>query len=207
MAIKIKRSKLKKLVKNSIHYKYVEIGTCDNTYSNLCRKFPNDLGISVEPIKEYLDTLPNNDGKNVKINVAISHKNGTQLFNKINNSRTSTKEDGSGWKGRSSLQSLEKLGIRHKHRFVQITVPVITFNSLIEMNNIGTVDILSIDTEGHDFIIMEQVLNSSIKPKKIIYEHIHIKDNIDILRKKMIDNNYKLIKTTWLNDIHILNEN
>ena len=56
------------------HYSFIEIGTSDfETICQTCRD--DEVGISVEPVKEYLDALPSK--KNVtKLNVAISDTDG-----------------------------------------------------------------------------------------------------------------------------------
>ena len=56
-----------------MRYDFVEIGTCDyHTLLEGCT--PEQIGLSVEPVKTYLDRLP--DKPNVtKINVAISAEN------------------------------------------------------------------------------------------------------------------------------------
>ena len=49
---------------------------------------------------------------------------------------------------------------------------MITWNKLIERYNVESVDLLKIDTEGHDCIIVNSILDSNIGvlPKKIWFE-------------------------------------
>ncbi len=91
------------------HYYFLEIGTCDQTYNNLASKYPDKLGISVEPIREYLDSLPDNNGNNIKVDYAISDYDGTADMNKCQHTSTKTKLDGSGWRGRSTLKDLDSM--------------------------------------------------------------------------------------------------
>ena len=53
-------------------------------------------------------------------------------------------------------------------------VKTLTWYSLVQHHNIETVNIIKIDTEGHDHIILFQILNhckvSNFRPKKIVFE-------------------------------------
>ena len=49
-------------------YDFIEIGTSD--FDTLLETTINKIGISIEPLKYYLDNLPNND-KVIKVNCAI----------------------------------------------------------------------------------------------------------------------------------------
>ena len=46
-------------------YDFIEIGTSD--FDTLLETTTNKIGISIEPLKFYLDSLPNND-KVIKVN-------------------------------------------------------------------------------------------------------------------------------------------
>ena len=50
-------------------YDFIEIGTSD--FDTLLETTTNKIGISIEPLKYYLNNLPNND-KVIKVNCAIS---------------------------------------------------------------------------------------------------------------------------------------
>jgi len=181
-------------------YYYLEIGTCDNTYNNLSTKYPDKYGISVEPIKSYLETLPDNNGNNIKVPFAIGEKNGTAVINKCVITKTKTKLDGSGWKGRSTLKDLDEIGIRHKHRFKTEIINTITLDTLIKRYYIAKLYLIRIDTEGYDGIIVNQLLDSKLRPKKLIYEHIHLNSIEKTKLKDRLSKIYKLTNTTYLDD-------
>ena len=59
-------------------YNFIEIGTSD--FDTLLQTTENQIGLSIEPLKIYLDRLPNNSHV-IKVNCAISDKNGmTNVF-------------------------------------------------------------------------------------------------------------------------------
>ncbi len=186
-------------------YYYLEIGTCDATYNNLASQYPDQLGISVEPIKEYLATLPDNNGLNIKVPVAISENDGTAEINKCTITATKTKKDGSGWKGRSTLLDLTSLGIRQQHRFEKQKIKTMTLETLIKKYQIATVQIMRVDTEGYDGIIITQLLQTSLRPEYLTYEHLHLDKQEKIDLRDKLSNEYQLIKTTYLDDYWKLN--
>jgi FkbM family methyltransferase len=81
--------------------------------------------------------------------------------------------------------TVEKYGKR-------VTVPCITFDTLIEKHNIKNIDIIKVDAEGHDGKIFKQFNLSLRQPKVIRLEWINLSEEeqneiIDIL----VMNNYK----------------
>ena len=56
-----------------MRYDFIEIGTSD--FDTLLQESTDELGLSIEPLKIYLDNLPNKDNV-IKVNCAISDKDG-----------------------------------------------------------------------------------------------------------------------------------
>jgi len=156
-------------------YDFVEIGTCDyHTLLEGCSLI--QVGLSVEPIKTYLDRLP--DKPNVtKVNAAISSENNiVDLFwvephnqDKYNLSFTK------GWgtiikphRGHNEAQKMLETGMLSKHK-----VEAITWTTLTERYQIDSVDLVKIDTEGHDCVVVNSILDSTIHPIQIEFETTH----------------------------------
>jgi hypothetical protein len=58
------------------------------------------------------------------------------------------------------------------------TVRAITFADLLQETSLTThIDLLMIDTEGHDYEIVRQVLSTDCRPAMLIYEHTHLSVN------------------------------
>jgi FkbM family methyltransferase len=55
----------------------------------------------------------------------------------------------------------------------KITVPTTTLNEIVNDTSMTSIDLLLVDTEGHDFHILN-AYNFSILPKRIIFEHFHM---------------------------------
>lgn len=178
-------------------YDFVEIGTCDyHTLLEGCK--PTEVGLSVEPIKTYLDRLPNKPNV-TKVNVAISSENKmVDLFwvephnqEKFNIGFTK------GWgtiikphRGHSDAETMLSTGMLSKHQ-----VEAITWSTLVQRYDIESVNYVKIDAEGHDCIIVNSILESSVYPNKISFEKTHCPiDELTNTSKRLIENNYRLIE-------------
>ena len=149
---------------------FLEIGTCD--FRTLIQKADDTtIGISVEPLKLYLDRLPN--PKNVKkINCAISFDN-TQSevdFYYID-PRVIKRNKLPKWvKGCNSINDyhlkIKENNLQHLCEVTRVTqYPISTF---LEMHNIRKIHFLKLDTEGGDSYILLKLLEY-LKDKSIDY--------------------------------------
>lgn len=160
-------------------FDFVEIGTA---YFDTEVQNANDdiIGLSVEPIKQYLDKLPN-PKKCIKENAAISDKNGQITCHYV------------------PLENIEKYNlpwwiggcnsINHNHPtvvnvlkhkglsfdLVKIdTVPVMTIQDLFKKHNVDGIYLLKTDTEGHDCVILnyyfDTLKSNDQLAHKIIFE-------------------------------------
>jgi len=183
---------------SNMKYDFIEIGTCD--YHTLLEgSSPNELGISVEPIKIYLDRLP--DKSNViKVNCAITSEDKmVDLFyvtpeNQNKHNLPFTKGWGTIIKPHKSHgenpEDLIESGILTKSQ-----IQGITWKTLCEKYNVKEVDWVKIDAEGHDCVIVNSILdfcNNAI-PKKISFEQTHCdKLELENTKIRLNQNNYIL---------------
>jgi len=156
-------------------YDFVEIGTCD--YHTLLEGCSSDeIGLSIEPIKIYLDNLPNKPNV-TKVNVAISSEDKiVDLFwvephNQEKYNIGFTK----GWgtiisphRGHNEAQMMLETGMLSKHQ-----IESITWSTLVKRYDIESVKLVKIDTEGHDCVVINSILDSNIHPQKIEFETTH----------------------------------
>ena len=188
-------------------YDFVEIGTCDyHTLLEGCSL--NQVGLSVEPIKEYLDRLPNKPNV-TKVNVAISSENKVvDLFwVEPHNQQKFNLGFTKGWgtimkphKGHSEAEKMLSNGMLSKHK-----IEAITWTTLVSRYNIESVNYVKIDAEGHDCIIVNNILESTTLPKKISFEKTHCsQEELDKTIKKLVLSQYKLIEDgedmVWVHD-------
>jgi FkbM family methyltransferase len=156
---------------------FIEIGTSNfETLIEICGE--NEYGISIEPIKEYLDDLPNK--KNViKLECGISDTNSVvDLYYveivDINNHGLPSWVRGCNSIIRPHPSTQNVLKERKlEHLMKKRTCEVITWDTLIDRFNIESVKFLKIDTEGHDCYILRDIINSKtkVRPTKIQFEN------------------------------------
>lgn len=181
-------------------YDFIEIGTA--FFDTLIEK-ADDLqyGLSIEPITEYLEKLPNK--KNVtKINgavVADEDSNGLDVYyvteeiiDKFNlgiwmkgcNSVGKPHDFHTGyfpcpwtWHHHPDRKSLKTTDLLAMGLVTKKTIPCYTYKNLIDTYNIGKVKQLKIDTEGYDCKILDSVLKYYLNSPELLPEFISFESN------------------------------
>lgn len=162
-----------------MRFDYIDIGT-SNFDTSLDLIQPNETIMLIEPIKYYLNDLPN--GNNItKVNCAISPdgKNTTIKVYYIPSEvvdTISSVPDPSGLKGCNRIGDYHPLQLPFKEFVVTEDVPCFSLEHIFNQYNVDSIGQVKIDTEGCDVGIMYQLikwLKSKPKeswPKTIIYE-------------------------------------
>lgn len=164
-----------------MNYDFVEIGTSD--FDSLCQTAGDKIGLSIEPIAFYLNRLPSNTNV-TKVNCAISDTDGTANVYWIDPSDIEKYGLPDWLRGCNSIvephptaiSELASRGLGHLCKCD--TCETISWNTLISKYSIESIDYLKIDTEGHDHIILSQLIesHSRIFPKKILFESNSLTD-------------------------------
>jgi FkbM family methyltransferase len=143
-------------------YDFIEIGTSD--FDTEIQKNDSKSGISIEPIKYYLDKLPNK--KNcIKLNIGVSNYNGKCIVNYLSE-ETIKKYNLPDWvRGCNSINSYHiTVSNLCREKFIDIEkisekdeVEVSTVYQIMSKFDVNSVYFLKIDTEGHDTIILKKL--------------------------------------------------
>lgn len=187
-----------------IDYDFIEIGTSD--FETLAQQYPDARGISVEPIKKYLDRLPNRDNL-IKCNAAlvteaqyvkdstldvfyvseeIIDKNNLGLWMKGCNSVGKPHDfhvgyfhDPGVWHDAEDRTKLASRNLLEEGLVTKESVPVITWRLLVHQYNIGRIKVLKTDTEGMDAILIRDILQFYWDNHRMgdLPELIHFEDN------------------------------
>lgn len=186
---------LLELDENDGHYDFIEIGTSD--FDTLIEEANNlTKGISIEPIKYYIEKLPNK--RNVKkVQAAMSDKNGKLDIYYIDDVHID--EYNLPWwvRGSNSVNgphpfAIKEIGEELYNNLVTIEeVPTITWSDLIIQYNIKSIDYLKIDTEGYDHVILNEYLNICDKNPELLANKIKFECHSEVSDKAEID---KLLK-------------
>lgn len=201
------KKELEKISKKTDNLFFIKIGahdgtTWDNTYpfivSHACS------GILVEPVREAFDKLVENHKGQAGIffeNVAISDKNEMRDFYRI---KKSPGEDMPCWCDQLGsffpevvLEEEKHFPGLHNHLICE-KVRCITFADLIRKYNIERVDLLFIDTEGYDYEIIKQIDFKKIKPKLILFEHLHLTpQDREACESLLAEHGYRIVRSDW----------
>lgn len=144
------------------HYDFIEIGTSD--FDTIIESTDdNKVGLTIEPLKFYLDKLPNK--KNVKkLQIAVSDTDGEIEIYYITEENIQKHSlpwwvRGSNSVGKPHPFTVKEIGKELYDSIVQIDkVPTVSWNSLVERENIGSISYLKVDTEGFDHVIINDYL-------------------------------------------------
>lgn len=186
-----------------IVYDYVEIGT--SNFDTLLQILSDDKrGISIEPVKYYLDDLPTKEN-NIKLNIAISDSSRKSKIYLVEREDIESNNLPNWIKGCNSIETPHKGVVKYleSNNLLDIykshEIDILSFVDFSKKFNIGGIKYLKIDTEGHDFIILKDMMRSGVRPRKIRFEANSLYNESDII--DIIDflsnHNYKLIQRTY----------
>jgi hypothetical protein len=186
-------------------YDFIEIGT--SNFDTLIESADDTtVGISIEPIRYYLDQLPNRPGVK-KLAVAISRNHGMLPVFYIPE-RTIRARGLPEW-----LRGCNSVGDYHpKHvelmvrDLVQIdTVDVMTIADIFDLYDVTELDYLKIDTEGADCDIMCHLYEflktepTARYPRKILFESNELADQVqvEVVKTEFISLRYRVTRSGY----------
>ncbi len=183
---------LRKTRKALRHYDFIEIGTSD--FNTLIQKAKeHTVGLSVEPMIEYLNRLPDRPTV-VKVNAAVSEHSGFMDIYYIPDDVRISNKLPSWMKGTNKIGAPHPTVVRYlnKHELplsliTHQRVPVLSVERLFRKYRVGSLDYLKIDTEGHDSIIMNAYLNLIERKPALCAKRILFESNALSSRKAVAD--------------------
>jgi len=138
-------------------------------------------GVMVEPVPYVFKRLAARYGSHPRIRLeqaAIADREGSLPFYHLREAAPGEKV----WGWYHALGSFRReVVLKHDNfipdiadRLVETQVPCTTMDSLCRRHGLGGVDLLFIDTEGYDYEILRTVNFSTLRPRVLVYEHIHL---------------------------------
>lgn len=163
------------------HYDFIEIGTSD--FATLTGKAKAGVcGIAVEPVKEHLDRIPSPAGV-IKVNAAVSNTDGSLNIHYIPRQVIDERGLPKWIRGCNSINAPHPTVVRYlSKRNIALDiirtaeVPVISVSTLFATHDVASVDYMKVDTEGHDTVIVNALLDTPHRPKKIRFESNALSD-------------------------------
>ena len=176
---------------------------------------PGHRGILVEPVPEFFDQLVQNYAACADeftfVNKAISTYDGTiKLY------VPSKQNDFSKlpyWASQlasiaptHATQHIEQLRVN------AVDVPCVTLNKLIIDQGVEMLDVLSIDTEGHDVTILQSLDLDLLRPRQILFENKHSDgtncraENYQNLIQRFSESGYRVAREDDVNTLLVLRD-
>ena len=198
-------------------FSFIDVGSHKGKYFDLFAKnYKIKKTLLIEPQKQYFYYLKKKykGFKNVKIfDCAISNKNGTSIFyinhHDLTSSLNTLNHKNEFLKFKSKLFGVDSKNMIKKEVKVKIT----TLNNLLKKIKINQLDLVKIDTEGHELQVLQGIGKSIQKIKIILIEfrndNVYKNYNATKIHNNLIRNNFHLAKifkfpfTTWEDRIYI----
>ncbi len=205
-------------IKNKIKIDcFVDVGSHKGLYTDLfVNNFKVKKVIMIEPQREiyrYINKKYKNSKKIKILNYAVSHKNSIQNLNLNHHDLTTTLSEFN--KDSFYLKLKAKLfGVKNM-TYKKVKIKTVKLEDILKMNKFKNIDLLKIDTEGHEFEVLKG-LGKKIKN----VNHILIEFHNDLIYQKynpkrihdyLIKNNFSLKArfkfpfTTWEDRIYLNN--
>ena len=193
---------------------FIEIGTSN---FDTCIQSATDqaVGISVEPVLEYLSQLPDRPFVK-KLNCAVSKNNSEELVDVYYIPEEVIQEYGLPW----YIKGCNSVGGYHKqHEWLNVThlvekrqICAIPISSLFVENGVACCDLLKMDTEGTDCGILLHLVeflksqDRAVYPKKIVFESnaLTSREKADAAVKACVSIGYAIECYAYLQDTSML---
>jgi FkbM family methyltransferase len=166
--------------------RFVEVGAHDGTWNDQLRSFIVTrawTGVMVEPVPYLFERLRRNYGALDRValeNAAISDADGHRPFYQLAPVDDPEREGLPSWYDAIGSLSRENV-VGHRdlipdveRRIVRTEVTCMTFESLCRKHGLSELELLMVDTEGHDWTILQGVDFEAHRPRLVVYEHLHL---------------------------------
>lgn len=182
---------------------FIQIGSNDGKTGDPIYKFvskrENWRGVLVEPISYLHERLKKNYSHRNDLKfekVIITNKRGKIPFYYVSNRAEKKLNDLPEWYNQlgnfSKEHIINHLGEKISPFIEKQDLEALTLNDLFERNSIDRIDLLHIDTEGHDLQILKQLDFSVFSPQIIIIEYKHLVYWDCYRLVKLLYKNYKI---------------
>jgi|688.fasta_scaffold707241_1 FkbM family methyltransferase len=185
--------------KNKMFGCSIEAGASNGVTENNTKFFEETLKwktINVEPLPEWYNELINNRPNSVNINNALHPYSNSEQINFFIPFLPTY-----GLKNHLGSINYDNL-TKYRTKIKKITVNTITYNKIIEDNNITDLDLFVLDIEGYEVEFLKSFNEWKIYPKILVIEIGHLND--DSIIYNIIKHKYTFYDRQFVNNIYIL---
>ena len=183
----------------------IECGALDGIWSSCTKIFEeyfNWKTINIEPLPISFEKLKKNRPNSINLKVALSNNNIDKKF--INYKHPTL---GYFW-GNGSInhtnkhkQILEKQC--GKNNYQEFKVNCITYEKLIEDLKLKKLDLFVLDVEGHEYEVIDGMINATVFPDIFVIEHGHRTPQEIENKLKVLPVKYKLDYISFVNSFFV----
>lgn len=192
--LQLQKNILKHFKKENIFF--VQVGSYDGVDLDPIHKLIVDnrnwKGLFVEPVTEYFEKLKQNykESKNYIFEQQVVSSQEKEADFYWVSSKAETELALPKW-----YKQLSSLNRKHitKHLYgslepyiVHKKVKTTTLQNLLTKHNITKIDLLHIDTEGHDYEVLKSIDLEIYKPSVILYEYVHLTEEVQQTAKRLL---------------------
>jgi FkbM family methyltransferase len=158
---------------------FLEVGANDGSQTDHLRAYLNEgrwHGVMVEPQPEAFRRLRANYGDDDRFaldNVAVSDRDGRLTFYEVLPPADEQHFHAGSYDllGSLSREALAAHGWITDDQIVATEVDCVTLQTLRRRHGLDDLDLMVVDTEGHDATILRQLDAAGVHPRLIVYEH------------------------------------
>ena len=147
-------------------------------------------GLLIEPLPDQFEKLVRNySGSRGRIfeNVAIDEKPGVvQIYRVARNRAKFDWQEGIASFDRNHLIK-NRIARVADSDIETLQVQATTVTALLVKHSVRHIDLLQVDTEGHDYVIVKSVLDSGCFPSIIRYEHVNLTPEMNYVCRVLLD--------------------
>ena len=167
----------------------------------LLQSNPSWKALLVEPVPFLFERLRKNyyGNPNIKFaNVAITEKSGIADFYYIDPTAKDYHPELPYWF--DQLGSFDRghiarhFGIALDNFIIPVQVVTLPLSTVLDRNNVAKINLLHIDTEGHDWIVLRQLDLMRFRPDVILIEHLHLSANDKSMVVAFLERDYSITK-------------
>jgi FkbM family methyltransferase len=187
--------------------RFVEIGSNDGEQHDHLRPFILSTawrGIMVEPVPYVFRRLQRNYAGIDRVtlaNVAVAPEDGELRFYHLAEADPAERDALPSWYDGIGSFSREAVLGHAEHipdiaeRVREIRVPALSFSSLLALHDMTRVDLVLVDTEGHDFEVLCGADLERHRPRLVVYEHYHLsREDRRACRELMAGAGYEIVE-------------
>ena len=207
------RKRIKKFLKiNKFQLEtYIDVGAFEGTYTDLILRIKKNCKvIMIEPQRKYYNLLKNkykNDNRVEILNIGLSDK---KIIKNLKINKHAITSTFSKFKYTSKYLNLKAILFETKLEGMTVSeenVQVFTLNEILIERNLQYIDLIKIDTEGHEYEVLSGSQKYFKKINHILIEFhnnkIYENYNSEKIHQLLVENNFSLLKifkfpfTTW----------